>query len=159
MASGELTKPTEARKVGFAKDQQSARGSQGRPEGSIAHKHDRGLGVTLFIENIPRRMHWKGLWHMFARHGEVNRAFMVKKMSRGGKRFGFVSFGTKCDTSRAMGRLNVFNVYGYRLTVKFSNQNKWRVSGKHNRDQSNIGENDLRQPRNNQTLRRRNQGV
>ncbi|KAK8615001.1 hypothetical protein V6N13_068787 [Hibiscus sabdariffa] len=102
-------------------------------------------------------MHWKGLWYLFARHGEVNRAFIAKKLSRGGKRFGFVSFEMVCDASRAMERLNGFNVYGYRLTVKFANQNKWRASGKHNRDQLNIGENELRQPRINQTLRDRSQ--
>ncbi|KAL4323099.1 hypothetical protein GQ457_11G031820 [Hibiscus cannabinus] len=128
-----------------------------KEEGQNVHKRCRELGVTLFIENIPERMHWKGMWHLFARHGEVNRAFIVKKLSRGGKRFGFVSFEIVCDASRAMERLNGFNVYGYRLTVKFANQNKWRASGKQNRDQLNIGENELRQPRINQTLRDRSQ--
>ncbi|KAL4363643.1 hypothetical protein GQ457_04G033040 [Hibiscus cannabinus] len=126
-------------------------------ERQIVHKHGQELGVTLFIENIPERTHWKGLWHLFARHGEVNRAFIAKKLSRGGKRFDFVSFGMICDASRAMDRLNGFNVYGYSLTVKFANQNKWRATGKQNRDQPNIGENGFRQTRNNQTVRDRSQ--
>ncbi|KAK8608195.1 hypothetical protein V6N13_023625 [Hibiscus sabdariffa] len=98
-------------------------------------------------------MQWKGLWHLFARHGEVKRAFIAKKLSRGGKRFGFVSFGMESDASRAMERLNGFSVYGYRLTVKLANHYKWRVSGKHYHDQINKGVDSLRQPRNNQTVR------
>ncbi|KAL4386797.1 hypothetical protein GQ457_09G014390 [Hibiscus cannabinus] len=79
-------------------------------------------GVTLFVENIPSRMQWKGLWHLFARHGEVTRTYIARKLSRGGKWFGFVSFGEDSDATRAMESLNGFNVYGYRLTVKVANQ-------------------------------------
>ncbi|KAK9026529.1 hypothetical protein V6N11_039366 [Hibiscus sabdariffa] len=75
-------------------------------------------GVTLFVENIPSRMQWKGLWHLFARHGEVTRTYVARKLSRGGKRFAFVSFGEDSDATRPMERLNGFNVYGYRLMVK-----------------------------------------
>ncbi|KAK8669209.1 hypothetical protein V6N13_106645 [Hibiscus sabdariffa] len=71
-------------------------------------------GVTLFVENIPSRMQWKGLWHLFARHGEVTRTYIAWKLSRGGKRFGFVSFGKDSDAVRAIERLDVFNVYGFR---------------------------------------------
>ncbi|KAK8649226.1 hypothetical protein V6N13_129959 [Hibiscus sabdariffa] len=69
-------------------------------------------GVTLFVENIPSRMQWKGLWHLFARHGEVTRTYVARKLSRGGKRFAFVSFGEDSDATRPMERLNGFNVYG-----------------------------------------------
>ncbi|KAL4384541.1 hypothetical protein GQ457_15G028720 [Hibiscus cannabinus] len=58
------------------------------------------------------------LWHLFARHGEVCRAFIARKLSRGGKRFGFVRFSTEEDAKRAMERLDGFTVYGFRLTVK-----------------------------------------
>ncbi|KAK8589628.1 hypothetical protein V6N12_024022 [Hibiscus sabdariffa] len=64
-------------------------------------------------------MQWKGLWHLFARHGEVTRTYIAWKLSRGGKRFGFVSFGEDSDAARAIERLDGFNVYGFRLTVKF----------------------------------------
>ncbi|KAK8492845.1 hypothetical protein V6N13_090194 [Hibiscus sabdariffa] len=123
--------------------------SEREPEGQSGHNRDWGLGITLFIENLPSRMQWKGLWHLFARHGEVKRAFIAKKLSRGGKRFSFVRFGMESDASRAMERLNGFSVYGYRLTVKLANHYKWRVSGKHYHDQINKGVDSLRQPRNN----------
>ncbi|KAK8553680.1 hypothetical protein V6N13_100519 [Hibiscus sabdariffa] len=140
-------------------DQQEVGGRLERPKGHLGHKRDWGLGTTLFIENIPRRMQWKGSWHLFARHGEVNRAFIAKKLSRGGKRFGFVSFGMESDASRAMERLIGFDVYGYRLTVKLTNHNinKWRASGKQYRDQINKGEVGPQQLRNNQILRDMNQ--
>ncbi|KAK8708209.1 hypothetical protein V6N13_059253 [Hibiscus sabdariffa] len=85
-------------------------------------------GVTLFVENIPMRMQWRGLWHMFARHGEVIRTFIAKKLSRGGKRFGFVELGNEVDANRAMERLNRFITYGFRLTVKVARQNNLRRS-------------------------------
>ncbi|KAL4340333.1 hypothetical protein GQ457_08G008340 [Hibiscus cannabinus] len=78
--------------------------------------------VTLFVENIPSRMQWRGLWHMFARHGKVIPTFIAKKLSRGSKRFGFVEFGNEEDSNRAMERLNGFITYGFRLTVKAARQ-------------------------------------
>ncbi|KAK8663804.1 hypothetical protein V6N13_083609 [Hibiscus sabdariffa] len=42
-------------------------------------------------------MQWRGLWHLFARHGEVTRAYIARKLSGGDKRFGFVDF--KCETA------------------------------------------------------------
>ncbi|KAK8560598.1 hypothetical protein V6N13_083035 [Hibiscus sabdariffa] len=41
--------------------------------------------VSIFVENIPTRMHWKGLWHLFARHGDVFATYIDRKLSRGGK--------------------------------------------------------------------------
>ncbi|KAK8595074.1 hypothetical protein V6N13_015983 [Hibiscus sabdariffa] len=79
------------------------------------------MGVSLFVENIPSRMHWTGLWHMFARHGEVYGTFIARRLSRGGKRFGFVRFRDEVDVNSAMERLHGFMVYGYRLSVKPAN--------------------------------------
>ncbi|KAK8695492.1 hypothetical protein V6N13_000651 [Hibiscus sabdariffa] len=65
-------------------------------------------------------MHWKGLWHSFARHGEVVVAYIASKLSRGGKRFGFVRMGSKEDAERAVERLHGFRLYGSKLTVKLA---------------------------------------
>ncbi|KAK8689747.1 hypothetical protein V6N13_088460 [Hibiscus sabdariffa] len=77
-------------------------------------------------------MQWKGLWHLFARHGEVTRTYIAWKLSRGGKRFGFVSFGEDSDAARAIERLDGFNVYGFRLTVKVANQKNGFIGSKTN---------------------------
>ncbi|KAK8643911.1 hypothetical protein V6N13_013188 [Hibiscus sabdariffa] len=80
--------------------------------------------VSLFVENLSKGVRWKGLWHLFARHGDVTEAFVAGKLSRGGKRFGFVRFRCKTDAMRTMERLNGFSVYGFRLTVKLANPKK-----------------------------------
>ncbi|KAK8677029.1 hypothetical protein V6N13_142585 [Hibiscus sabdariffa] len=96
-------------------------GESGR--GLEAQGEDRKC-VSLFVENIPERIQWKGLWHLFARHGEVVATFIARKLSRGGKRFGFVMFKDEVDTGRAMERLNGFEVYGYRMIVNPKNQKR-----------------------------------
>ncbi|KAK8714370.1 hypothetical protein V6N13_149563 [Hibiscus sabdariffa] len=86
--------------------------------------------VSLFVENLPNNMHWKGLWHMFARHGEVFEAFITNKLSRGEKRFGSVKVGCRQDALRIIERLNGFITYGYRLTVKFANKTRNEINRK-----------------------------
>ncbi|KAK8554965.1 hypothetical protein V6N13_103699 [Hibiscus sabdariffa] len=65
-------------------------------------------------------MDWKGLWHSFARLGDVVDTFIPWKPSRGGKKFGFVRFGKKIDAERVIERLNGFTLYGFRLSVKMA---------------------------------------
>ncbi|KAK8608169.1 hypothetical protein V6N13_023600 [Hibiscus sabdariffa] len=76
--------------------------------------------VSVFVENIPKAMHWKGLWHTFARHGDVIGFFIARKLSRGGKRFGFVRMKNRADALRVIERLNGFMLYGFRLTVNLA---------------------------------------
>ncbi|KAK8689715.1 hypothetical protein V6N13_088428 [Hibiscus sabdariffa] len=63
-------------------------------------------------------MQWKGLWHSFARHGEVVNVYIARKCSKGGKRFGFVRMNGKEDADRVIERLHGFKIYGSLLTVK-----------------------------------------
>ncbi|KAK8595311.1 hypothetical protein V6N13_016686 [Hibiscus sabdariffa] len=35
--------------------------------------------TTIFIHNLPEKMHWKGLWATFGHHGEVIDAFIPGK--------------------------------------------------------------------------------
>ncbi|KAL4348986.1 hypothetical protein GQ457_17G018730 [Hibiscus cannabinus] len=73
----------------------------------------------LYVENIPESMQWKGLWHSFARHGEVVNVYIARKRSKGGKRFGFVRMNGKEDTNRVIERLHGFKLYG-----SFAGRNK-----------------------------------
>ncbi|KAK8643957.1 hypothetical protein V6N13_013234 [Hibiscus sabdariffa] len=63
-------------------------------------------------------MQWKGLWHSFARHGEVVNVYIARKRSKGGKRFAFVRMNGKEDADRVIERLHSFKLYGLLLTVK-----------------------------------------
>ncbi|KAK8633133.1 hypothetical protein V6N13_013987 [Hibiscus sabdariffa] len=53
----------------------------------------------------------------FERHGNVLDAFIARRLSRRGRKFGFVRFGDSTDALRALERLNGFIMYGFKLTV------------------------------------------
>ncbi|KAL4387398.1 hypothetical protein GQ457_09G014430 [Hibiscus cannabinus] len=76
--------------------------------------------ATIFIHNLPEKMHWKGLWATFAHHGEVIDAFIPRKRSRNGRKFGFVRYSSVVDAARAISRLNGFRLYGFRISVSFA---------------------------------------
>ncbi|KAK8663515.1 hypothetical protein V6N13_083331 [Hibiscus sabdariffa] len=79
--------------------------------------------TTVFVDNISPALHWQGLWHAFARHGNVVDAFIARKLSRGGRRFGFVRFEKKTDAWRVIERLNGFSLFGQRISVTLAHNN------------------------------------
>ncbi|KAL4272375.1 hypothetical protein GQ457_13G028830 [Hibiscus cannabinus] len=58
--------------------------------------------TTVYVSNLPPRLHWQGLWFAFARHGEVVDAFIPLKKNRSGSRFGFVRFSNLENAQRAI---------------------------------------------------------
>ncbi|KAK8557671.1 hypothetical protein V6N13_008042 [Hibiscus sabdariffa] len=88
---------------------------------------------TMFVKNITLAMRWKGLWHTFARHGNVVDSFTARKPSRGGKKFGFMHFEKKLDVVRVTESLNGFILYGFRLVVKMARYEGRRGGGSHHR--------------------------
>ncbi|KAE8680257.1 hypothetical protein F3Y22_tig00111392pilonHSYRG00536 [Hibiscus syriacus] len=87
--------------------------------------------ISLFVENIPRAFHWKGIWFLFARYGNVVGAFIANKLSRNGMRFGFVRFGSKVEAERGKEKLNGFVLNGFKLSVQFEkSRGLSRVGGK-----------------------------
>ncbi|KAL4367637.1 hypothetical protein GQ457_05G034840 [Hibiscus cannabinus] len=79
--------------------------------------------ISLFVENLPENLHWKGLWFAFARHGEVVNVYIARKRSRWGKRFGFVRMKNLEEADRVTQRLNGATLYGSRLVVKIARDN------------------------------------
>ncbi|KAL4324137.1 hypothetical protein GQ457_11G030450 [Hibiscus cannabinus] len=79
--------------------------------------------VSLFVENLPETLHWKGLWFWFARHGDVVNVYIARKRSRGGKRFGFVRMKNLEEAERVIQRLHGFTLYGSKLSVKRARNN------------------------------------
>ncbi|KAK8623448.1 hypothetical protein V6N13_118333 [Hibiscus sabdariffa] len=60
-------------------------------------------------------MEHKGLWHVFARHGDVMDMFITRKQSRGGKKFGFVRFERELEkivrnSGKELGQANKMKV-------------------------------------------------
>ncbi|KAL4347234.1 hypothetical protein GQ457_17G021110 [Hibiscus cannabinus] len=71
--------------------------------------------TTVFVSNLPPRLHWKGLWFAFARYGDVIDAFIPAKKSKTGFRYDFVRFFSLEDAERAIAHLNGSLLYGSRL--------------------------------------------
>ncbi|KAE8716669.1 hypothetical protein F3Y22_tig00110114pilonHSYRG00633 [Hibiscus syriacus] len=76
--------------------------------------------VSLFVDNLPNTIHWKGLWQIVGRCGEVLSVYIPKKRSRAGSRFGFVKVGNKVEAERVKERLKGLIVYGSRISVSFA---------------------------------------
>ncbi|KAG8497351.1 hypothetical protein CXB51_008604 [Gossypium anomalum] len=83
--------------------------------------------ITVFVNNIPVTMHWKGLWALFSFHGAVKDAFIPIKKSKFGRRFGFVRHSSVTDAQRAIDSLNGFVILGYRIGVKMASFRGRRV--------------------------------
>ncbi|KAK8609072.1 hypothetical protein V6N13_025379 [Hibiscus sabdariffa] len=79
--------------------------------------------VSLFVENLPETLQWKGLWFSFARHRKMVNVYIVRKRSRGGKRFGFVRMTNLEEEERVIQRLHGFTLYGSKLSVKRARNN------------------------------------
>ncbi|KAE8678066.1 hypothetical protein F3Y22_tig00111445pilonHSYRG00069 [Hibiscus syriacus] len=76
--------------------------------------------ISLFVDNLPNSIHWKGLWHIVGRYGEVLSVYLPSKRSRAGSRFGFVKVGNMVEANRVKERLNGLMVYGSRISVSFA---------------------------------------
>ncbi|KAL4283907.1 hypothetical protein GQ457_16G022410 [Hibiscus cannabinus] len=92
--------------------------------------------LTLFVHNIADRLHWKGLWQVFDRHGVVVDVFIPCRRSRAGRRFGFVRMASKEDVDRVIERLNGFWLYGTRVSVSLAIRGANKVSPTHRRSRS-----------------------
>ncbi|KAE8659915.1 hypothetical protein F3Y22_tig00116961pilonHSYRG00153 [Hibiscus syriacus] len=76
--------------------------------------------VSLFVDNLPSSIHWKGLWQIVGHFGEVQSVYFPLKRSRVGSRFGFVKVGNMVEAKRVKDRLNGLMVYGSRISVSFA---------------------------------------
>ncbi|KAL4324936.1 hypothetical protein GQ457_11G028430 [Hibiscus cannabinus] len=84
---------------------------------------------TVFVANLQRNLHWKGVWQVFDRHGVVVDVFISKKLAKDGSRFGFVRMRSKGDAERVIERFSGFWLYGSRVRVSMSQRERasfWR---------------------------------
>ncbi|XVF04709.1 hypothetical protein REPUB_Repub05bG0108400 [Reevesia pubescens] len=106
--------------------------------------------TTVFVNNIPRRVHWTWLGRIFRRLGRVIDVFIPKKISNRGYRFGFVRFVTFEEAKRAANALNGAWVLEHRIEVnvarfgKASNGNSVMHEVHHYQNQSKKEVNQLR---------------
>ncbi|KAK8712694.1 hypothetical protein V6N13_147924 [Hibiscus sabdariffa] len=98
-------------------------GKQSKPPRSPKRGMARGGIITLYVGNLPEKLHWCGLRQAFGRHGDLVDSYIAKKLDRQGKRFGFVRYSNMRDARRAMERLNGFKLFGFRLVVFLTRYN------------------------------------
>ncbi|XVE99818.1 hypothetical protein REPUB_Repub03eG0234200 [Reevesia pubescens] len=78
-------------------------------------------GVTsVFVNNIPQKVHWRWLWRIFSNHAKVADVFIPKKRSRNGSRYGFVRFVSRFDAYKVVKRLNGTWLLNSRLAVNIA---------------------------------------
>ncbi|KAL4291447.1 hypothetical protein GQ457_14G021050 [Hibiscus cannabinus] len=101
--------------------------------------------ITIYVNNIAEKLHWKGLWLAFDRHGEVLDAFIANKRNKEGKKFGFVRTSSKADANRMVERLNNFCLFGNKITVSLARfqtrQSYWRRVRPRTRNDNQMREN------------------
>ncbi|KAK8648313.1 hypothetical protein V6N13_129070 [Hibiscus sabdariffa] len=89
-------------------------------ESSGKGRTQKHIQTTVFVSNLPPRLHWKGLWFAFARYGEVIDAFIPTKKSKTGFRYDFVRFLSLEDADRTILHLNGSVLYGNRLNASLA---------------------------------------
>ncbi|XVF32255.1 hypothetical protein REPUB_Repub17cG0065800 [Reevesia pubescens] len=65
-----------------------------------------GVVTSVFVNNIPQKVHWRWLWTIFEHHGRVVDVFIPRKRNGLGKQYGFVHFAFRPAALTAIRRLN-----------------------------------------------------
>ncbi|KAE8698873.1 hypothetical protein F3Y22_tig00110597pilonHSYRG00992 [Hibiscus syriacus] len=90
--------------------------------------------ISLFIENLPEKIHWKRLESLFSTYGHVINAFIPNKRNSKGGRFGFIRFATIEEARKAISSMNGVHIYDSRIRVSLAKykpqQSYWRKSSK-----------------------------
>ncbi|KAE8694755.1 receptor-like protein kinase-like [Hibiscus syriacus] len=82
--------------------------------------NDKSGCYTLFIENLPEKIHWKRFESLFCSHGRVLDAFIPNKRNSKGVRFGFISFASIEEARRAISKMNGYHIDGSKIGVSFA---------------------------------------
>ncbi|MFQ6621179.1 hypothetical protein Gotur_001703 [Gossypium turneri] len=72
---------------------------------------------TISVNNLPPKIHWKGLPYIFQLYVKVIDAFIPQNRAKSGRRFGFIRYESLRDVTRAIERLNGFRLYGHRIAI------------------------------------------
>ncbi|KAE8732205.1 hypothetical protein F3Y22_tig00002237pilonHSYRG00815 [Hibiscus syriacus] len=87
---------------------------------------------TIFIENLPQKIHWKRLESIFGTHGQGIDAFIPKKRNSNGVHFGFIRYATIEEARKAISMMNGNHIYGSKIRVSLvkykPRQSYWRKS-------------------------------
>ncbi|KAE8690044.1 hypothetical protein F3Y22_tig00110929pilonHSYRG00033 [Hibiscus syriacus] len=96
------------------------------------YNNDKYGCYTIFVENLPEKIHWKRLGALFCSHGHVLDAFIPNKRNSKGVRFGFIRFASIEEARRAISKMNGSHIDGRKIGVSFAKfkprHSYWRKS-------------------------------
>ncbi|XVF38859.1 hypothetical protein REPUB_Repub20aG0138400 [Reevesia pubescens] len=105
---------------------------------------------TVFVNNVPPKVHWRWLRRVFQRFGNVVDVFIPKKRNRMGSKMGFVRFQSVSEARNAQRQLNGVWFLDYRIRVNFAiynpRRNYWRKMGVIHKEILFLGEEKSPQP-------------
>ncbi|GJW29347.1 RNA-directed DNA polymerase, eukaryota, reverse transcriptase zinc-binding domain protein [Tanacetum coccineum] len=81
------------------------RNKKSKPIGNPYHKDLENIATSFYVTNMPPALTSKGLWNVCASHGRLVDAFIANKLSKRGKRFGFIKFLGVKDANYIVGGL------------------------------------------------------
>ncbi|KAL4302934.1 hypothetical protein GQ457_10G007750 [Hibiscus cannabinus] len=64
------------------------------------------MNLTMYIGNLSSKLHWKGLWKVYDRHGRVLDSFIPRKQVIDGSKFGFVKMGSEMEAIQVRDQLH-----------------------------------------------------
>ncbi|KAE8725171.1 Small nuclear ribonucleoprotein family protein [Hibiscus syriacus] len=82
--------------------------------------NDKSGCYTLFIENLPEKIHWKRFGSLFCSHGRVLDAFIPNKRNSKEVRFGFIRFASIEEARRAISKMNGYHIDNSKIGVSFA---------------------------------------
>nr|GEX26692.1 hypothetical protein [Tanacetum cinerariifolium] len=102
-------------------------------------KHLKNVSIAIFITNFPTAVSSKDLWKLYDRHGVVADVYIARKLSKSGRRFGFVRFIKSPDQATLLEDLNEIWIGSYHLfaAVARSERNRNTQLTQHNQVQPN----------------------
>ncbi|KAE8668156.1 Small nuclear ribonucleoprotein family protein [Hibiscus syriacus] len=94
--------------------------------------NDKSGCYTLFIDNLPEKIHWKRFGSLFCTHGRVIDVFIPNKRNSKGVRFGFIRFATNVEARKVISIMNGAHIDGSKIGVSFTKfkprHSYWRKS-------------------------------
>ncbi|XVF37363.1 hypothetical protein REPUB_Repub20aG0001600 [Reevesia pubescens] len=79
--------------------------------------------ATVFVNNLPPRVHWRWLWKIFQNHGNVVDVFIPRNRGVKGRKFSFVRFVNQVTARRAVIMLNGSWLFDFQLGVNLARFN------------------------------------
>ncbi|GKC71417.1 RNA-directed DNA polymerase, eukaryota, partial [Tanacetum coccineum] len=98
------------------------------------------VSITIFVTNFPKTVASKDLWKLFEKHRVVADVYILQKLSKSGRRFGFAQFIINPDQVSLLKELNKIWIGSYHLfasVARFDRKQNTKSKQPYHQKQSN----------------------